>query len=600
MARVVSSPRPSSRRTLGVALTLFVSLAVLTVLAGGQDSPTPPADWASDAPAHLVVLTGAVTIERDGRAQPADPNEPLLTGDRLRTERGRAEVLFGDGSVLDVDQYSAVDLLSDSLLRLRAGRVRLSIVRLTDELAYRVDAAGASAVIRAAGEYRLTLSDPRAAVPELDVAVIRGSAELSNADGRTLVRAGTHAIAGERAEPSIPYVFNSSTSDAFDRWADDQRDARVGAQSTPYLPGDLRYYGGQFDQSGSWQNDPAYGSVWYPRVAATWRPYYDGRWSVMGSAGWVWVGVDAWSWPTHHYGRWGNSSGRWFWIPGRQWGPAWVSWAVSPTYVSWCPLGFDGRPVVAGGFSRGAEPWSGWVVVPANSLRPNMVVSNYVVAQPVLTPVAWSQFVASPSAPPMPVGRTTTAPLRSPTAVRRSAGPSRAPAGAPMRDVRQPASQATSPPASPPPATSRGSVFTPNTRNGWTEVGPPQASPAPTPAPGRTPPRTNGPSRTPDASRGGGSAVPRYPSQSAVDAPPPARLERPDGRASLSSPAVPPPPRVVRTAQPAVPRVTSPTPPRVEHTAPAPPPRSAPPSRAPSGTGRGTAVKRGGGSSPMR
>ena len=38
-----------------------------------------------------------------------------------------------------------------------------------------------------------------------------------------------------------------------------------------------------------------------------------------------------WSWPTHHYGRWGYARNAWFWIPGRTWGAAWVSWASAPT-----------------------------------------------------------------------------------------------------------------------------------------------------------------------------------------------------------------------------------------------------------------------------
>src|SRR5205814_1433611 len=76
-------------------------------------------------------------------------------------------------------------------------------------------------------------------------------------------------------------------------------------------------------------------------------PYYYGDWSPIRSYGWTWIGLDVWSWPTHHYGRWGYERSRWFWIPNRTWGPAWVSWAAAPGYVSWCPLGFDSRPVFA-------------------------------------------------------------------------------------------------------------------------------------------------------------------------------------------------------------------------------------------------------------
>jgi hypothetical protein len=120
-----------------------------------------------------------------------------------------------------------------------------------------------------------------------------------------------------------------------------------GAESTAHLPPELNVYGGAFDQYGAWQYDAPYGYVWYPTVAADWRPYYYGYWSSVPTYGPTWIGVDAWSWPTHHYGRWGYARNRWFWIPGRTWGAAWVSWASAPGYVSWCPLGFDGRPVFA-------------------------------------------------------------------------------------------------------------------------------------------------------------------------------------------------------------------------------------------------------------
>jgi hypothetical protein len=78
-----------------------------------------------------------------------------------------------------------------------------------------------------------------------------------------------------------------------------------GAESTAHLPPELNVYGGAFDQYGAWQYDAPYGYVWYPTVAADWRPYYYGYWSSVPTYGPTWIGVDAWSWPTHHYGRWG-------------------------------------------------------------------------------------------------------------------------------------------------------------------------------------------------------------------------------------------------------------------------------------------------------
>ncbi len=198
--------------------------------------------------------------------------------------------------------------------------------------------------------------------------MLRGAADLVNEDGRTSLGAGERAFARAGAGPSASYVFNSASWDAFDRWSEGRRDSRLGV-STEYLPDTVQSYATTFNEYGSWQNEPTYGQVWYPRVRAGWRPYYYGRWTTLRPWGWTWIGSDPWAWPTHHYGRWGFSAGAWFWIPGRTWGPAWVSWAYAPGYVSWCPLGWNNRPVF--GFSsvnvyRGHryDPWNAWTVVP--------------------------------------------------------------------------------------------------------------------------------------------------------------------------------------------------------------------------------------------
>jgi hypothetical protein len=152
--------------------------------------------------------------------------------------------------------------------------------------------------------------------------------------------------------------------------------------SAQYLPAEVRPYASSFDNHGSWQYQATYGYVWYPRVATGWRPYYHGRWTHLRPYGWTWIGVDPWAWPTHHYGRWGFSAGVWFWIPGRHWAPAWVSWGYAPGYVSWCPLGWNNRPVF--GFSsvhyRSSRfgPWHAWTVVPHRRFGHGFVNVNVV------------------------------------------------------------------------------------------------------------------------------------------------------------------------------------------------------------------------------
>ena len=425
----MTSVRPS------LVAALAILLAVCPLVGYAQRAADQPQPSPAQEPAHLAVVDGTVTLEREGLAQPADVNVGLLAGDRLRTERGRAEVLFGDGSALDLDNDTSVDLLSDSLIRLRTGRLRLAITRVTNEVAYRIDGAGSSAMIQSAGDFEVSVSNARRTSPELDLAVFRGTAELSNSHGRTLVRAGMHAWAREDAEPSAAAAFNSSAADDFDHWVEDQRDARTGAASSQYLPAEMRSYSGTFDAYGTWGNELSYGTVWYPQVNMNWQPYSDGYWSAYGSYGWFWVGPTVWSWPTHHYGRWGVSSGRWFWVPDRKFAPAWVSWATSPGHVGWCPLGVDGRPV---GWSKSNFPEArrGWTMATANQfsaasgpgavVRPQRTGNG---AGPESPSVTLTEHTTAPVVPSARPGADT--PLRSPTGVRV--------VGVPRLDVGQPA-----------------------------------------------------------------------------------------------------------------------------------------------------------------
>jgi uncharacterized protein DUF6600/FecR-like protein len=350
------------------AAWLFCGVLLISI---GFGAPSGAQDLSAEPPAHVSYVEGAAVLERDGQPDTAPANMPLLAGDRLRTDRGRVEILFADGSTLHLDADTTVDVESDELVRLLEGRIRLSIPgpdpqvgdRPDRQVAYRIDAPAGSVYIEGPGEYRVSvLPHPEGA--EVELAVLRGSAELVNDDGRTPLRAGQQAYARSNAAPSYASLFNSASWDEFDQWSESRRDQRFGV-STQYLPEEVRPYAATFDSTGDWRYDASYGYVWYPTVSVGWRPYNNGRWFSLRPYGWTWVGADRWDWPTHHYGRWGINAGAWFWIPGRSWAPAWVSWAYAPGYVSWCPLGWNNRAVVQIVTGRGSDPWRAWSAVPA-------------------------------------------------------------------------------------------------------------------------------------------------------------------------------------------------------------------------------------------
>jgi hypothetical protein len=241
---------------------LLRQVLLITAIAGAGALHADAQD--AQPPAYLTVVTGEATLERAGESEPATANMPFVAGDRLRTGAGRVEIAFPDGTAIEVGEYSEVEAISPTRVRLIAG-----------------------------------------------------------------------------------------TMDHIQRTVAPSR-------SASYLPQDLQTYGNTFDQYGSWQYDQPYGYVWYPQVEADWRPYSYGAWSPIRSYGWTWVGAEAWAWPTHHYGRWGYARNAWFWIPGRTWGAAWVSWSFADDYVSWCPLGWNSRPVFALsiGSRRGWDYWT--------------------------------------------------------------------------------------------------------------------------------------------------------------------------------------------------------------------------------------------------
>jgi len=102
---------------------------------------------------------------------------------------------------------------------------------------------------------------------------------------------------------------------------------------------DFNYMYNYLAPYGNWIHLEPYGYVWTPRnMGYRWRPYSYGHW-VSTDDGWTWISHEEWGAIPFHYGRWGydNYFG-WFWVPGTDWGPAWVSWRWSRQYVGWAPL----------------------------------------------------------------------------------------------------------------------------------------------------------------------------------------------------------------------------------------------------------------------
>ncbi len=101
----------------------------------------------------------------------------------------------------------------------------------------------------------------------------------------------------------------------------------------------LQLFYDELSPYGMWVEYQSYGYAWIPNDDPGFTPYVTaGHW-VLANDDWTWVSDYPWGWATFHYGRWDcDAVYGWVWIPGSEWGPAWVSWRRSPGYYGWRAL----------------------------------------------------------------------------------------------------------------------------------------------------------------------------------------------------------------------------------------------------------------------
>jgi hypothetical protein len=293
---------------------------------------------------RISLIQGDVQVRTEDTKEwvPASINMPLVEGDRIWVpERGRTEVQLRDGTFLRLDENSPLEILTieeDSFqFYLTEGRAYInfkglkgtflqmdtpiSSVRAYDRSLYRVD------VTREGGT---------------EIFVYQGSVNVESRDGSTWVDAGKMLTLREGNYAELAPL---GPPDEWERW-NRQRDQKLVAQRPPsrHLPEELYPYANDFEGNGSWVYATGYGYVWRPTVVVSvgWAPYRIGRW-VWVRGDYVWISYEPWGWVPYHYGRWTFvTSIGWCWVPPPKgavyWGPGFVGWVRTPTYVSWVPL----------------------------------------------------------------------------------------------------------------------------------------------------------------------------------------------------------------------------------------------------------------------
>jgi len=152
---------------------------------------------------------------------------------------------------------------------------------------------------------------------------------------------------------------------------------------------DIGFFYDDLASYGTWVERPSYGWVWRPRaVASSWRPYQSGHW-VWTDDGWTWISDEPYGWATYHYGRWYlDPDYGWEWVPGDEWGPAWVSWQEGGDYIGWAPLppsvGWNGGGLGSVDFSAVLSPET-YVFVPEREFLAPRLVTYVVPRERVVT-----------------------------------------------------------------------------------------------------------------------------------------------------------------------------------------------------------------------
>jgi len=300
--------------------------------------------------ARLSFIQGDVAIQTTNTGDEwgaAAVNTPLIPGMKIwDPERGRSEIQFFDDSYLRGSGNTEVDVTNLSMgsegdviqVGLPQGRSYISYARSeVQNSVFQVDTPIASIMAYGASKFQVDVYNDGST----EISVLRGSVYVQAQNGRTQVNAGTMLSIDSNQNAELSAM---RPEDAWLNWnlSRDSLMARNGS-SRDYLPDSLDVYSNDFDAYGHWVDTADYGYVWTPiGVAVDWAPYRVGRWCWIGGD-YVWVSYEPWGWAPYHYGRWAfiRNTG-WCWVPppptGVYWGPGFVAWIDTPTYVSWVPL----------------------------------------------------------------------------------------------------------------------------------------------------------------------------------------------------------------------------------------------------------------------
>jgi hypothetical protein len=237
------------------------------------------------------------------------------------------------------------------------------------------DRGASQAEARRLAEERAALEREKAALTDAKVAAREAANDQERqrleAERAELIREkdklAAERAAREQAEQQARSAAERDARMAAERRAEDEAAARREAEAREREAREnteesrtaqtVEFFYDALDPYGEWIELERYGYAFRPNTnqIAMWRPYTDGGW-VYTEYGWTWRSNEPFGWATYHYGRWAKLPRLgWVWIPGTEWGPAWVSWRRSSDYIGWAPLPPDAWS--SRGFNAGVDSY---------------------------------------------------------------------------------------------------------------------------------------------------------------------------------------------------------------------------------------------------
>lgn len=353
--------KPIRFAVLLAGVTLAVSAMAQPAPNDGPDQDQSNQGQSADPPtrvARLAYIRGDVSFVPAGENDwvQAQLNRPLITGDKLWTDRNSRTELEIGSSTIRMDQNTSFDFLNlddkTAQVELTQGTLNLRVRRLYDNQTYEIDTPTLAFVVNRVGNYRVTVEpDGRATT----VSVFHGGGDTyGEGNARFRIEEGQSVTFNDAQLQN--YQSNSlPQTDDFDNFSRERDRRWDDAKSRQYVSEEVIGYQ-DLDDNGDWDDVAEYGHVWYPTtVAVGWSPYHYGHWGWVGAYGWSWVDDAPWGFAPFHYGRWAYIGNRWGWCPGRidvrpVYAPALVAFVGGGVGVSigfgsgpvgWFPLGYN-------------------------------------------------------------------------------------------------------------------------------------------------------------------------------------------------------------------------------------------------------------------